>query len=252
MDTQPTPLDAIAAASGGLEPFRLAAPAEIAATLRRLQDASVLVNLNGPHGSVYTTSLWTMDAARGTLSFAADAADPQLQAVLEGGEAVVVAYLDNVKIQFDVGHLVVVHGTRSCALTSSYPHELFRFQRRESYRVRPLLRDAPLARLQHPMIPDMALALRILDLSVGGCALLLPQDVPLIDPGVLVNRVVLELDATTRFETGLRLHHVTSIHAESSGVRLGCEFVRLSQDAERTLQRHIDQTQKRRRALRLE
>ena len=226
------PLEAIAAAGGGLDSFRLATPTEIASALRRLQDDSVLVNLNGPQGSVYS--------------------HPQLPAVLEGGEAVAVAYLDKVRIQFDVGHLVLVRGARSCALTGSYPRELFRVQRRESFRVRPLLRDAPLARLAHPMIPDMALALRILDLSVGGCALLLPQDVPMLEPGILVNRVQLELDATTRLETGLRLHHVTSIHSESSGVRLGCEIVRLGQDAERTLQRYIDRTQKRRRALRIE
>lgn len=243
------PLESMAALGGGLDAFRLTAAAEIAKLLRRLQDASALVNLNAPQGSVYTTTLWTADADRGALSFAADAGDPQLQAVLECDEAVAVGYLDNIKIQFDVGHLVLVRGARSCALTASYPLEIFRFQRRESYRVRPLLRDAPLARLQHPMIPEMALALRILDLSVGGCALLLPQDVPMIDAGVLVNRVQLELDATTRVVTGLRLHHVTSIHGESSGLRLGCEMVRLSQDAERTLQRYIDQTQKRRRAL---
>ena len=249
MDTLPMPLEAMAAGDGGIDAFRLSAPGEIASVLRLLQDASVPVNLNAPRASVYTTSLWTADAARGALSFAADAEDPQLQAVLEGDEAVVVAYLDNVKIQFDVGNLVLVRGVRSCALTTTYPREVFRFQRRESFRVRPLLRDAPLARLAHPMIPDMTLALRILDLSVGGCALLLPQDVPPLEPGVLINRVQLELDATTRLQTGLRLQHVTAIHSESSGVRLGCELVRLSQDAECTLQRYIDQTQKRRRAM---
>lgn len=252
MDTQPTPLASIAAESDSGAGFRIVAPAEIAATLRRLQDAAVLVNLNAPHGCAYTTSLWTIDPARGALSFAADADDPQLQAVLEADEAVVVAYLDSVKIQFDVGHLVLVRGARSCALTTTYPRELFRFQRRASYRVRPLLRDAPRAHFAHPAIPEMALALRILDLSVGGCALLLPQDVPILEPGVLVNRAQLELDATTRVQTGLRLHHVTSIHAESSGVRLGCELVRLGQEAERTLQRHIDQTQKRRRVMKLD
>jgi hypothetical protein len=41
----------------------------------------------------------------------------------------------------------------------------------------------------------------------------------------------------------------TSIHTESSGVRLGCELVRLSQEAERTLQRYVDQTQERRRVM---
>lgn len=249
MDTLPLPVDAMAVENGGLDAFRLTARSEIAALLRRMQDASVPVNLNAPHGSVYTTQLWTADAARGALSFAAAANDPQLQAVLEGDEAVVVAYLDNIKLQFDVAHLVLVHGTRSCALQTTYPHVVFRFQRRGSFRVRPLLHDAPLARFPHPMIPDMVLTLRVLDLSVGGCALLLPQDVPMLEPGVLINRAQLELDITTRFETGLRLHHVTAIQADSSGVRLGCEMARLSQEAERTLQRYVDQTQKRQRLM---
>lgn len=252
MDTLPTPLDSIAAAPGALDAFRIVAPADIAAMLHRLQDAAAPVNLNAPHGAAYATTLWTADAERGALSFAADADDPQLQAVLEADEAVVVAYLDSVKIQFDVGHLVLVRGARSCALTTSYPREMFRFQRRAGYRVRPLLRDAPRAHFAHPAIPEMALALRILDLSVGGCALLLPPDVPLVEPGVLVNRAQLELDTATRLQTGLRLHHVTSIHSDASGVRLGCELVRLGQDAERTLQRYIDQTQKRRRVMKLD
>ena len=243
------PLEAIAAASGGLEAFRLATPTEIAATLRRLQDGNVLVNLNGPHGSVYTTSLWTADAERGALSFAADASDPQLQAVLEGGEAVAVAYLDKVKIQFDVGHFVLVHGARSCALTSSYPHELFRFQRRESFRVRPVLRDAPTARLAHPSSPERTLALRVLDVSIGGCALLLPENVAGLSAGARIERARFELDPGTRFDTALRLQHVTSIQPGAGGARLGCEFLRLGAEGERTLQRYIDQTQKRRRFL---
>ena len=76
METQPTPLDAIAAANGGLDAFRLTSPTEIARVLRLVQDASTLVNLNAPQGSVYTTTLWTADAHRGALSFAADAGDP--------------------------------------------------------------------------------------------------------------------------------------------------------------------------------
>ena len=130
--TLPMPLDAMAAAHGGLEPYRLGAAAEVAAMLRRLQEANVPLNLNTPQGGVYTTTLWATDAARGVLSFAADARDPQLQALLEGDEAVVVGYLENIKIQFDVDNLVLVHGAHASALNATYPGQLFRFQRHES------------------------------------------------------------------------------------------------------------------------
>ena len=46
------------------------------------------------------------------------------------------------------------------------------------------------------------------------------------------------------------IHHVTSIAPSDlglPGVRVGCEWLRLAGDAERALQRYIDQTQKRRR-----
>jgi c-di-GMP-binding flagellar brake protein YcgR len=252
MDTLPMALETMAAQHGSLEPYRLSAPSEVATMLRRLQDANVPLNLNTPQGGVYTTTLWSMDAARGMLSFAADARDPQLQAVLEDDEAVVVGYLENIKVQFDVDNLVLVHGTVASALNATYPRQLFRFQRRDSFRVRPILRDTPVARLRHPMIPEMQLALRVLDVSIGGCALLLPEDVPPLTPGVTISKVQIELALNAHFETALRLQHITAIQPNSRGARLGCEMLRLAHDAERTLQRYIDQTQKRRRFMALE
>jgi flagellar brake protein len=115
--------------------------------------------------------------------------------------------------------------------------------------VTPMMRTSPVAKFRHPMIPDMQLALRVLDVSIGGCALFLPNDVPTLDPGVLMNGVVVDLDADTRVNTGLRLQHVTSINPDSNGVRLGCEMVSPSSDGLRALQRYIDQTQKRQRML---
>ncbi len=252
METRPMALDAMGAAHGSLEGYRLSAPSEVAAMLRRLQEANALLNLNTPHGAVYTTTLWATDAARGVLSFAADPNEPQVQALLAGDEAVVVGYLENIKVQFDVHNLLLVRGAQASALTTAYPSELYRFQRRDGFRVRPILRDAPLARLRHPMLPDMEITLRVLDVSIGGCALLLPDDIPALSPGVLITRVQIELNLDARFDTALRLQHVTAIQPDARGVRLGCEMVNLSQDAERTLQRYIDQTQKRRRVMALE
>lgn len=244
------PLSGLPASS--LDDFRITAPAEIAAMLKRLADANVHVGLNAPNGTSITATIWAIDPEHGMLSFSLVDKDPQLDAVVECDEAVVVGYLDSVKLQFDVDKLVLVHSGNIVALKASFPREMFRFQRRSGYRVRPLVRTSPVATLRHPMIPDMQLDLRVLDISIGGCALFLPNDVPPLDPGVLMNGVVIDLDADTRVHTGLRLQHVTSLNPESGGVRLGCEMVGAGPEGLRALQRYIDQTQKRRRLLSLD
>ena len=246
------PLDAVAAAHGGLDDFHITAPAELATMLRQLLDANVVLNLNAPNGTAVAVTLWTVDAAREVISFSADPHSPQLQALIECNEAVAVGYLDSVKLQFDVHGLLLVHNGRTSAISCGYPRDMFRFQRRNGYRVRPLLRHAPLARLRHPTLRDMPLALRVLDVSIGGCGLFLPDDVPMIEPGVLLNGVVIELDADTRISTPLRLQHVTSLQHDAGGVRLGCEMVNVGGDNLRALQRYIDQTQKRRRQIALD
>jgi flagellar brake protein len=251
MDTLPTPLGALDAASS-LNDFRITAPFEIAALLKRLADGNVHVGLNVPDGSSITATVWAVDPAHGMLSFSLPRGEPQLDAVVECDEAVVVGYLDSVKVQFDVDKLVLVRHGHDVALKTAFPRELFRFQRRSGFRVRPMVRTSPVATLRHPMIPDMRLDLRVLDVSIGGCALFLPCDVPPLDPGVLMSGVVIDLDADTRVHTGLRLSHVTSLNPESGGVRLGCEMVGAGAESVRALQRYIDQTQKRRRLLSLD
>jgi c-di-GMP-binding flagellar brake protein YcgR len=129
---------------------------------------------------------------------------------------------------------------------------MFRFQRRDCFRVRPLLRSEPVARFAHPSQPGVDLELRVIDVSIGGCALLVPHNVPPIEPGVKVNAIELELDADTHVSIPMQLLHLSSMAVEAKGSKLGCEFVRPSSDSLRTLQRYIDQTQKKRRMMALD
>ena len=245
MDTSPIPLDALGAQPGGLDEFRIAEPREIGAMLRQLQNGSVRLNLNGSDGCVVAATVWTVDAEHDSVGFSIDGNDPDLQALLECEDTVAVGYMESVKLQFDLRALVLVHGPRTSVLRCAYPRELFRFQRRGTYRVRPRLRSSPLARLRHTDIAEMQLALRVLDVSIGGCALFLPDNVPTMQLGGVMNRVEITLDADTTFHVDLRLQHVTSLNAESLGVRLGCEFVNPDPGTTRTLQRYIDQSQNR-------
>jgi c-di-GMP-binding flagellar brake protein YcgR len=248
-DTRPAPLGAD---PGALSEFRLDEAVEIKVLLKALMDRNVTLNLSCSNGVAYSTTLWSVDAAQRKIAFSADLMAPAVQALVEAEEAVAVGYLDQIKVQFDVGERVLVHGNRACVLQASFPQELFRFQRRSSYRVRTLERQAPTASLRHPQLPDMALDLRVLDVSMGGCALFLPLDVPDIEPGVCINAVRLRLDADTEFKASLTVHHVTAIQPQSRGVRLGCELTLKDPSATRSLQRYIDQTQKHRRMLSLD
>ena len=260
MDTLPMPLDALDALSarpGGLDDVRISAAREIHATLRQLQDGNVRLHLNGRAGQSLAVTVWSVENDNLVLSIdlAVSAADPALVALLGGDNVVAVGCLDSVKLQFAVRAMVLVHSPRSSVLRCACPREMFRFQRRSAFRVQPLPRSTPLARLRHPANadPDAAgtavLALRVLDVSIGGCALFLPANKPTLAAGSLLRDVELTLDADTRFRADLRLQHATVLNAEPSGARLGCEFVNADALALRVLQRFIDQTQKRIRML---
>lgn len=250
LDTQPAALDA----HGGEDPwseFRVGHPSEVLALMRRLRDGAHAVNLNGPGGQMLGTVLWSMDEARRRMNFSVDPDRPELAGLIEGGEAVAVAYLDSVKLQFDLHEMVLVRAARGAVLQTEMPPVLYRFQRRQAFRVRVPEGTQPTVRLRHPSLPDMTLTLRVLDVSIGGCALAVPQDVPALQPGTRVASTLVTLDADTRFETGMALQHATSIQPEQRSVRIGCAWIGLSPSAERALQRYIDQTQKRRRLLTL-
>lgn len=249
-DTRPAELDTSGAADPWAE-FRVGHPQERLRLLRQLRDTTAPVMLNTPQGHTLSTTLWAVDTERQSLSLDAGGGIAPLERVVDADEAVAVAYLESVKLQFDLHGFVVVHGARSSALCCDFPREMYRFQRRGAYRVRPATRQAPVARLRHPGLPEMALALRVIDISIGGCALWLPADVPTLQPGTLIGEMRIELDDDTRFSATVRLQHASAL-GQQDGLRLGCEWQPLDGTEARTLQRWIDRTQQRRRLLTLE
>jgi c-di-GMP-binding flagellar brake protein YcgR len=253
-DTRPAELDP-AGGTDAWADFRVSQPQERLALLRRLRDSNVPVMLNAPDGTAMSVTLWAVDPAQGRLNFSIEAEAPQLAGLVDADEAVAVAYLESVKLQFDLQDFMLVRGAQSSALQCGLPREIYRFQRRNAFRVRPRDTQGPAAAFRHPALPEMRLALRVLDMSIGGCALWLPQDVPPLQAGTLVAAVHVELDTDTRFTAAMRLQHVSDYgHAERGsgpGVRLGCEWQGLEPASERVLQRWIDRTQRRRHLLTL-
>lgn len=236
------------AAAAELDDYRITSSVEIQGLMKQLLDSRAMVTFSGPNGESYTTLMWSAEQDRQILCFSGEDGDSRLDALLETGEVVAVAYLDSIKIQFDVEGLVHVKGGQNSALNARYPRVVYRFQRRAAFRVQPLSTKSPVARFPHPAMHEMQLALRVLDVSLSGVALFLPDNVPMIAAGVKIGKCQLVLDDDTELTVGLMIHHVTAIHPESKGVRLGCELVGVDW-SDRTLQHYINQTQKRRLAL---
>ena len=249
-DTRPAALDA-SDVHDRWAPFRVPNADTRAALLRELRDGSVPLSVSSPCGASLRTAIWAMDTTQRRLNFSVEESNAQLLPLVQSDEAVAVAYLASVKLQFELSNLILVRGPRACTLQADMPSNIYRFQRRGAFRVRAPQRHSPSARLRHPAIPDMELSLRLLDVSVGGCALWLPDDVPLLQAGTRLGEVHVELDAETRFNSALSVQHVSAIGPCEHGVRLGCEWTALGGIAERTLQRWIDLAQKRRRLLSL-
>jgi c-di-GMP-binding flagellar brake protein YcgR len=240
--------------------FRITHLPDCLQLLQGLRDGHVPVVLNLPDGTALPTALWAVDAAAQRLGFSADSDAGGLARLVECNEATAVAYLASVKLQFDLQGFVLVHGDQARALHSQLPREIYRFQRRNAFRVRSSSRPDPVATFRHPGLPEMTLTLRMLDVSIGGCALWLPADMPPLQAGTRLGELQVELDAESRFSAPATLQHITSLgrggaaperaqDLAAGGVRIGCEWLALPGSAERVLQRWIDRAQQRQRLL---
>jgi len=237
------------------EELRVAAAAEITAYLQQLQRESAGVLLSGPQGQSLSSRIVALDPAADLIGLEIGT-DPEgiSQGLVAEGEITAVAYLGSVKLQFELEATVLVSGEQGAVLRGTLPTRLYRFQRRQSFRVQPAGSTYP--RVVIPGGAQPGRALRVLDISIGGLALALPPDFTPLPPGRVAEGLVLELDRITGLRIALLPHHASPIAGNSGDVtgmlQLGCSFVDLDTTAARALQVYVDQTQKRRRLLKLD
>jgi len=240
------------------EQLRVTAAAEITAYLQQLQRESATVLLSGPPGQSLASRICALDGEAGVLGLEIGT-DPEgiSQALVASGEITAVAYLGTIKLQFELDDAVLVSGEQGAVLRSSLPERLYRFQRRQAFRVQPAGSIYP--RVVIPGGEHPGRALRVLDISIGGLALALPGELMPEQPqqslaiGQVATGLVLELDRLTALGVALVPHHASAIAGDTHGtLQLGCSFVDLDAHAGRALQVYVDQTQKRRRLLKLD
>lgn len=253
LSTRPALLEGSGEDDDPLAEFRVTDQPVILRLLREIRDKAVQVSVVNAQGVGIASSVWVVDPDSGKVSFTADDRNPNVQKLLRGNEATAVCYIESVKLQFELHGLALVSGVEATALQADIPSRLYRFQRRQGYRVKPLERSNPTVQFMHPKDPTRKMSLRVIDVSIGGCALLLPLNGPQVPGRVELQVVRADLDADTRFNCGMMIHHASPLRdldGELTGHKLGCEWLRLDGSAQRALQRYIDLVQRRRRMLR--
>ncbi len=226
--------------------FRVASSVEIGAILCNLLETQTLVTLRSAsgEGSPMVSRVCSVDLNSATLGLELPVGGIPAGSLI--GELTCEAYIDSIRVQFELG-VPTTHGRGLDAmLVSALPALVYRFQRRKAFRVKPHSRAPhadliPLAEVT-PVDGQGRYRLRILDISMGGLALLVPPGTLIWPAGQLFSAHV-ELDRHSQFNAHLRMEHAHPTDPQL-GTQIGCSFTRLDPEAERTLQRYIDHTQK--------
>lgn len=278
-----------AATPEGLDEYRLDAPGEIQSWLRELMQARTRVQLSTPDGALLHTVLLALDAPQGVLTFEGPV-DPAVTApVLASMRVTATAYLDRIKLEFELPGLLAARDHGGEVLRAALPRHLYRFQRRQAYRVQSPGQLYPALRLNQPD----GLRIRVVNVSGGGLALQWPQaagssataNAPLgaagsatpgATPGTAPGATVgvasraaptgspatlppppeagAELTGTLELEREVSFSALLRVQHVTPGEgqaphQLGCAFVSLAPSAARALQVFIDQAQKRERLM---
>jgi len=227
-----------------LRRFAVHSQQEIVDLLRGVQDRAVPMNVFIDLGSAFDVlALLQVDEAAGALVFAGPA-DACMRARLVVAPAVTfVGFVDSVKLQFTASGAVV--GTRADrpTVTVPMPAELIRLQRRAAVRVRPAGGRGAVCRVPLGGSPGEHEALRVLDISTGGLAVLAYPErfSPVI--GAEIEGCRLDLPGVGGTVVSLRVCHVDPLPTDESARCCGCEFVRMAPALRSMLERYVKLTE---------
>jgi c-di-GMP-binding flagellar brake protein YcgR len=158
-------------------------------------------------------------------------------ALLRADTLVVVAMLDSIKVQFDAGALRLERSGERATLRCALPERVYRIQRRDAFRVRPLPMSGADCVVR---TPDGVRAYPLLDVSVGGVALLLAEGEPVPPLGHTWLHCHLDIAGYPAVPCDLEVRFIGAGPPEGcAGVRVGCVFVRPAPETERAVQVYV-------------
>ncbi len=227
--------------SPDLERFAVYSQVEIAAMLRNLRDEGVLLTayFDAEPGFLVTVVL-DVNADFEEVIFD-NAVDPIAQKRLLASKHVVfVGFLEHIKVQFVARVAEHTQYENRDAFRIRMPETLLRLQRRDFFRVRPPMSKPAKCLVPYGEDSKQYESLRVLDLSVGGMAVLAYPEKFDLPAGKLIENCYLDLPGVGNIGVALTVRHIDPVPKDEKARRCGCEFVDMPPSSRVMLQRYIN------------
>lgn len=160
------------------------------------------------------------------------------------------AKVDRVPVRFRLEQLQLDPNSRHTAYRVAFPDEIYYLQRRELYRLEPPVSASPYCILPGDDVDQQPSEWRVMDISGGGIALMLPQDQTQLGLQKRYKNCQLKLPGSASLSMTLVVCNIRDqVAANGSEMkRIGLRFEDLSRAAEDTIQRYIFHLDRQRKA----
>ncbi|HBN53877.1 MAG TPA: pilus assembly protein PilZ [Stenotrophomonas sp.] len=171
------------------------------------------------------------------------------RSVGEASHLLCFAQVDKVMVRFRLEHPQVLAEHGRTAFRVGFPEEVYHLQRRELYRLETPVGDSPWCVIPDPQGGD-PLRWRVVDISAGGIAILLPPDLTLLRLQQRLGACELQLPDSAPVPVDLVVCSQL-VRKQANGVeqqRVGLRFENLPRGADAAIQRYIFRVDRERKA----
>jgi len=230
------------AESPALDRFAVQGRDGIAAQLLELKQRGSMVTLYFDNAAGFTVgNVLDVDAAGDAVVLDCAGDSGVQRSIALAADIVVVAFLDATKIQFTLAGAEPVEHEGRAAFRLHLPRRLLRIQRRSASRRTPPGGRPAACRVPVPGNASQHESVRVIDISLGGLAILATPRLFELSRDQVVGPCYLDLPEIGQIGVTLRVRYLEAWPSERGGRRCGCEFVDLGDGARRSLQRYLDQ-----------
>lgn len=226
---------------------------EILHLCKTMQEKRTLMSAFLDPNTSFVTALLDVDEDKRVLTLDTSPDTSLTEQAARAAELVCVTRLDGVRLQFSVMAPALIVDQGLAVLRVPVPDAVLRLQRREFFR-----QTVPMANAVSCVIvvtneagEQHSMPIRVLDISNGGIAVLVPPEGIDFAPGQEFEQCVVSIPEQAPVTVKLRvrnLFHVSS-HGGHPALRAGCEFYDMPAKFMTSVQRYIFQIERDRRAL---
>lgn len=226
---------------------------EIISTLRAVMEKGGLVSAYFNRGeSFLLTAIVGVDPEREVVYLDFGANEAMNRKILDSDKIVFVTAHEKVKVQFSATRIEKVLFEGRDSFKIPLPESLIKLQRREYFRVTTPIVN-PLKCIV-PMSDNRKTEVAIVDISIGGIAVILSPADSIMEPGMAFQGCQLILPDIGSIVATMEIRNVFEVSLRSGlkTKRAGCQFLDLSANMQSMIQRYIIKVERDRRAMQLD